>query len=116
MISPGFPDLMTFASLGLTAPLIDTLETLGYRTPTPVQGKAIPAVLAGRDLMALVHAREGRRDLGMDAGGVAAGEAAPRGRGHEAEYSPAVRSSRDPFPGEPVHAPAIADPSTRTCV
>jgi ATP-dependent RNA helicase RhlE len=60
MISPGFPDLMTFASLGLTAPLIATLETLGYRTPTPVQSKAIPAVLAGRDLMAAAQTGTGK--------------------------------------------------------
>ena len=51
---------MTFASLGLTAPLIDTLETLGYRTPTPVQSKAIPAVLAGRDLMAAAQTGTGK--------------------------------------------------------
>jgi len=51
---------MTFASLGLTAPLIDTLETLGYRTPTPVQRKAIPAVLAGRDLMAAAQTGTGK--------------------------------------------------------
>ena len=60
MISPGFPDLMTFASLGLTAPLIATLETLGYRTPTPVQSTAIPAVLAGRDLMAAAQTGTGK--------------------------------------------------------
>jgi ATP-dependent RNA helicase RhlE len=51
---------MTFASLGLTAPLIATLETLGYRTPTPVQSKAIPAVLAGRDLMAAAQTGTGK--------------------------------------------------------
>ncbi|MCK1786746.1 DEAD/DEAH box helicase, partial [Pseudomonas sp. TNT11] len=43
---------MTFATLGLIEPLQRALETLGYQTPTPVQAQAIPAVLAGRDLMA----------------------------------------------------------------
>ena len=43
---------MTFATLGLIEPLLRALETLGYKTPTPVQAQAIPAVLAGRDLMA----------------------------------------------------------------
>ena len=42
---------MTFASLGLIDPLLRALDTLGYHTPTPVQTQAIPAVLAGRDLM-----------------------------------------------------------------
>ncbi|HZV65591.1 MAG TPA: DEAD/DEAH box helicase, partial [Telluria sp.] len=39
---------MSFVSLGLIDPLLRSLETLGYRTPTPVQQQAIPAVLAGR--------------------------------------------------------------------
>jgi superfamily II DNA/RNA helicase len=51
---------MTFATLGLNAPLPETLETLGYRTPTPVQRKAIPAVLAGHDLMAAAQTGTGK--------------------------------------------------------
>ncbi len=43
--SPGF------ASLGLEAPLLTTLETLGYEEPTPIQREAIPPLLAGRDLL-----------------------------------------------------------------
>ena len=39
---------MTFASLALIEPLLRTLERLDYKTPTPVQTQAIPAVLAGR--------------------------------------------------------------------
>ena len=51
---------MTFASLGLAAPLLQALETLGYKTPTPIQEKAIPAVLAGRDLMAAAQTGTGK--------------------------------------------------------
>jgi ATP-dependent RNA helicase DeaD len=43
--SPGF------AALGLEASLLATLETLGYEEPTPIQREAIPALLAGRDLL-----------------------------------------------------------------
>ncbi|MDH4155434.1 MAG: DEAD/DEAH box helicase, partial [Nitrospira sp.] len=43
--SPGF------ASLGLEAPLLTTLETLGYEEPTPIQREAIPPLLAGKDLL-----------------------------------------------------------------
>jgi len=43
--SPGF------ASLGLEAALLTTLETLGYEEPTPIQLEAIPPLLAGRDLL-----------------------------------------------------------------
>jgi len=51
---------MTFASLGLAAPLLQALETLGYKTPTPIQLQAIPAVLAGRDLMAAAQTGTGK--------------------------------------------------------
>lgn len=43
--SPGF------VSLGLEAPLLATLEALGYEEPTPIQREAIPPLLAGRDLL-----------------------------------------------------------------
>ncbi len=51
---------MTFAALGLAAPLLQTLETLGYSTPTPVQEQTIPAVLAGRDVMAAAQTGTGK--------------------------------------------------------
>ncbi|MDO7904342.1 DEAD/DEAH box helicase [Pseudomonas sp. K1(2024)] len=51
---------MTFAKLGLIEPLLRTLEQLGYSTPTPVQAQAIPAVLAGRDLMAAAQTGTGK--------------------------------------------------------
>ena len=51
---------MTFASLGLAAPLLQALDNLGYATPTPVQIQAIPAVLAGRDLMAAAQTGTGK--------------------------------------------------------
>ncbi len=40
-----------FAALGLEASLLAALETLGYEEPTPIQREAIPALLAGRDLL-----------------------------------------------------------------
>lgn len=51
---------MTFASLGLAPALLQTLDSLGYQTPTPVQVQAIPAVLAGRDLMAAAQTGTGK--------------------------------------------------------
>jgi ATP-dependent RNA helicase RhlE len=51
---------MTFATLGLIEPLLRSLEKLGYQTPTPVQAQAIPAVLAGRDLMAAAQTGTGK--------------------------------------------------------
>jgi ATP-dependent RNA helicase RhlE len=43
---------MSFDSLGLAEPLLRAVHEQGYTTPTPIQAQAIPAVLAGGDLMA----------------------------------------------------------------
>ncbi len=51
---------MSFASLGLIDPLVRTLDGLGYAQPTPVQAQAIPAVLAGRDVMAAAQTGTGK--------------------------------------------------------
>ena len=42
---------MGFSSLGLDSSLLKNLEGLGYHSPTPVQREAIPAALAGGDLL-----------------------------------------------------------------
>ncbi|KXU93523.1 RNA helicase [Caballeronia megalochromosomata] len=41
----------SFESLGLCAEIVSALTGAGYQTPTPVQQRAIPAALAGRDLL-----------------------------------------------------------------
>ncbi|WP_373986717.1 DEAD/DEAH box helicase [Duganella sp. BuS-21] len=51
---------MTFHALGLIDPLLRTLDALGYKQPTPVQKQAIPAVLAGRDVMAAAQTGTGK--------------------------------------------------------
>ncbi len=42
---------MTFESLGLTPAILQAVTEAGYTTPTDVQARAIPAALAGQDLM-----------------------------------------------------------------
>ena len=42
---------MSFATLGLHSSLLETLAALRYSAPTPVQSAAIPAALAGADLL-----------------------------------------------------------------
>lgn len=42
---------MTFDDLGLSAELLRAVSDQGYSQPTPIQAKAIPAVLAGRDVL-----------------------------------------------------------------
>jgi ATP-dependent RNA helicase RhlE len=43
---------MSFSELGLLPELLRAVADKGYDTPTPIQSKAIPAVLAGRDVLA----------------------------------------------------------------
>jgi superfamily II DNA/RNA helicase len=45
------PPANAFASLGLASQLLRGLDDAGYTEPTPVQSRAIPEILAGRDLM-----------------------------------------------------------------
>ena len=52
--------MTTFAALGLLDTLLQTLDALGYQTPTPVQAQAIPAVLAKRDVMAAAQTGTGK--------------------------------------------------------
>ncbi|WP_421222856.1 DEAD/DEAH box helicase [Aeromonas enteropelogenes] len=44
--------IASFAELALSPQLLQTLNELGYAAPTPIQARAIPAILAGRDLLA----------------------------------------------------------------
>ena len=44
-------DTITFAALGLRPELLRALSGLGYEEPTPIQRKAIPSLLQGRDLV-----------------------------------------------------------------
>ena len=43
---------MLFTQLGLSQPILKAIEDQGYTEPTPVQAKAIPVILEGRDVLA----------------------------------------------------------------
>ncbi len=51
---------MTFASLGLSAPILDAVADQGYDTPSPIQAQAIPAVIEGKDVMAAAQTGTGK--------------------------------------------------------
>lgn len=51
---------MPFASLGLTPHFLKALEKEGYKIPTPIQKKAIPAVLAKKDVMGCAQTGTGK--------------------------------------------------------
>src|SRR5687767_1813880 len=50
----------TFASLGLRDTFVQTLTALGYEAPTPVQGRTIPALLAGGDVIGQAQTGTGK--------------------------------------------------------
>ncbi len=51
---------MTFSDLGLIKPLLQAIEEQGYTTPSPIQQKAIPAVLSGKDVLASAQTGTGK--------------------------------------------------------
>ena len=51
---------MSFAELGLEPRLLTAIETKGYTVPSPIQEKAIPAILAGDDVMAAAQTGTGK--------------------------------------------------------
>lgn len=51
---------MNFTDLALSAPLLRAIAQQNYQHPTPIQQQAIPAILAGRDLMAAAQTGTGK--------------------------------------------------------
>ena len=51
---------ITFAELGLNEQILAGVATLGFNAPTPVQTAAIPAVLAGKDVVASAQTGTGK--------------------------------------------------------
>ncbi|WP_299014114.1 DEAD/DEAH box helicase [uncultured Photobacterium sp.] len=51
---------MPFSKLGLSAPIVKAINELGYKAPTPIQEKAIPVVLTGKNLIAAAQTGTGK--------------------------------------------------------
>ena len=51
---------MNFSDLGLSDGLVDAVTSAGYETPTPIQEKAIPIVLMGRDVLGCAQTGTGK--------------------------------------------------------
>ncbi len=51
---------MTFDDLGLSPELLQSVSEAGYNEPTPIQGKAIPVALQGRDLLGCAQTGTGK--------------------------------------------------------
>jgi ATP-dependent RNA helicase RhlE len=51
---------MSFTNLGLSEPLLKAIKEQGYDTPTPIQQKAIPVVIEGKDVLAAAQTGTGK--------------------------------------------------------
>ena len=49
-----------FKDLGLADPILRALDGAGYKTPTPIQGKLIPQMLAGKDVVGIAQTGTGK--------------------------------------------------------
>jgi ATP-dependent RNA helicase DeaD len=52
--------MATFAELGLSQPLLEALQHLGYESPTPIQEQAIPELLQGHDVIGQAQTGTGK--------------------------------------------------------
>lgn len=51
---------MTFQSLGLSPHIVQATLFLGYRTPFPIQEKAVPVILSGKDVFGIAPTGSGK--------------------------------------------------------
>ena len=51
---------VTFASLGVAEPILRALSAENYTHPTPIQAKALPVLLSGRDLLGIAQTGTGK--------------------------------------------------------
>ncbi|MBP6037663.1 MAG: DEAD/DEAH box helicase [Azonexus sp.] len=50
----------SFADLGLSTPVLETLAAIGYETPSPIQAQCIPVLLDGHDLLGQAQTGTGK--------------------------------------------------------
>ena len=51
---------MKFSEMGLSPKILQSIEEMGYETPTPIQEKAINPILEGRDLVGSAQTGTGK--------------------------------------------------------
>jgi ATP-dependent RNA helicase RhlE len=51
---------MTFADFNLNPPLLNALDVQGITTPTPIQEKAFPVILSGKDMVGIAQTGTGK--------------------------------------------------------
>ncbi|BBO67429.1 ATP-dependent RNA helicase RhlE [Desulfosarcina alkanivorans] len=53
---------MSFDHLGLRSELLEAVKAKGYTAPTPIQSRAVPVILGGRDILARAQTGTGKTD------------------------------------------------------
>ena len=51
---------MSFSNLGLSSKVLSAVEAAGFETPTPIQEKAIPSAVTGRDVLGIAQTGTGK--------------------------------------------------------
>ena len=51
---------MSFSKLGISEPLLEGIKAMGYTEPTPIQLRAIPVILAGKDIIGSAQTGTGK--------------------------------------------------------
>jgi len=51
---------MSFSNLGLSPKVLSAVEAAGFETPTPIQGKAVPVAITGRDVLGIAQTGTGK--------------------------------------------------------
>lgn len=49
-----------WSQCGLTRPILDTIDSLGYEKPTPIQMQALPVIMSGRDVIGVAKTGSGK--------------------------------------------------------
>ncbi|KAK3383382.1 hypothetical protein B0T24DRAFT_661905 [Lasiosphaeria ovina] len=49
-----------WSQCGLTQPILDTIEGLGFEMPTPIQMQALPVIMSGRDVIGVAKTGSGK--------------------------------------------------------
>lgn len=52
--------IVKFSELGLSNPVLQALESVGYETPTPIQARMIPVILSGKDVLGQAQTGTGK--------------------------------------------------------
>jgi ATP-dependent RNA helicase RhlE len=52
--------MKSFTELNLSKPLLNALADMGFDTPTPVQAKAFPIIMSGRDAVGIAQTGTGK--------------------------------------------------------